>query len=166
MTRSIIFKTLIDVLFFLLCLGLLSVVFLAPTGFASRSMENKEVENWDVFSWLLLIFSVISYVALLIGIKHLRSASRYMMHQNKFHPKTAILLKKSGQFLIFSSLVGYAIFIVIFFLKLFLDAKFQLILDNSAFLQLFTTIVGLFFILQSEVLQNAADYKEENDLTI
>jgi len=166
MKKSILFKTLIDILFFLLCFGLLGALLLAPTGFATISMENKEVEHWDVFSWLFLFFSVLSYIALLLGIKHLRSAARFMLNQNKFHPKTGSLLKKSGQYLIYSSVASYVLFAIIFVKRLFLDAKFEVILDNNGLLQLFITIVGLFFIMQSEVLLKAASYKEENDLTI
>ena len=166
MKRTKLFKNLIDILYFFLCFGLLGVLFLAPTGFATISMENKDVEYWDVFSWLFFIFSMISYITMLIGIKHLKNAAKYMLDQNKFHPKIAIFLKKSGQYLIFSSLMGYAMFVMLFIKKMVFDSKFEVILDNNGLLQIFITIIGIFFILQSDVLNKAATYKEENDLTI
>ena len=68
MRHTKLFKSLIDILFYVLCLGLLVLLFLGPIGLNSIAQENKFVQEWDIISWLILVMSTVDYVLLIIGV--------------------------------------------------------------------------------------------------
>jgi hypothetical protein len=166
MKKQIIFKILIDLLFFALCIGFLSTLFVMPFGLTMIAQESKEVYDWSIFSWAIFILSLIAYIFLIIGIKQLRSAAKNMLQTNSFDDNIPKFLKRSGNNLILSSLLNYLIFIITFFKQLGLENKLNITFDNNFLLQMIVTIVGLFFIIQSNILIRAAEFKHENDLTI
>ncbi len=166
MKKAILFKTLIDILFFGLCFGLLSLIFVAPFGLTMIAQESKEVYDWKVFSWVIFMFSLIAYIFLIIGIKQLRTAAKSMLKRDLFHEDIPKFLKQSGSTLIISSLLNYLIFVIIFFKQLTQESKLEISFDNNLLLQMIITIVGLFFIIQSDTLMKATTLKNENDLTI
>lgn len=166
MKRVTLFKSLIDILFFGLCIGLLSLLFIAPFGFTLIGMENQDVLKWDIFSWIIILLSFVAYIILVIGVKHLRTSAKYMISEGQFFDKIPAALKNSGKALVVSSLLNYAMFIVIFVKKLYLNNEFSMLLDNNVLLQMILTIVGLFLIIQSDLLKIASGLKQENDLTI
>ena len=43
-----LFKSIIDILFYALCLGLLVLLVLGPLGLNSMAQENKLIQEWDV----------------------------------------------------------------------------------------------------------------------
>lgn len=166
MKKIKLFKLLIDILYYGLCLSILSLLFIAPFGFTIIGMEEQDVLKWDVFSWLIVLISFISYIILIIGIKHLRTSAKHMIIKGQFFKKIPITLKKSGKALVLSSLLNYLMFTIIFIKKLVVNSELSVLLDNNVLLQMILTIVGLFFILQSDLLRIASNLKQENDLTI
>ncbi len=166
MKKAIVFKTLIDILFIGLCFGFLSLIFVAPFGLNMFAIENKEIYDWSVFSWTIHLLSLVSYVLLLIGIKQLKKAAKHMLKKNLFAIKISDFLRKSGKYLIFSSVISYLTFLIVFIKNLTIENKLNIIFDNNLLLQMIITAVGLFFLIQSDVLRTAKQLKEENDLTI
>lgn len=161
-----LFKSVIDILFYALFLGLLAVLFLGPLGLNSIAQENKFVQEWDVISWLILGISALAYILLLIGVKYLKNVAGIMTKSISFGPSVQINLRKSGKFLIFSSLLNYLTFALVFVKQLILGVSIEIIFDNNLLLQIFITIVGLYFIIQSDILKMTFNIKSENDLTI
>ena len=89
-----------------------------------------------------------------------------MTNSISFGPSVQINLRKSGKFLIFSSLLNYLTFALIFVKQIVLDISIEITFDNNLLLQIFITIVGLYFIIQSDILKMTFNLKTENDLTI
>ena len=166
MRHTKLFKTLIDILYYVLCLGLFVLLFLGPKGLNSIAQENKFVQEWDVISWLILVMSTVAYVLLIIGVKYLKNVASIMTNSISFGPSVQINLRKSGKFLIFSSLLNYLTFALIFVKQIVLDISTEITFDNNLLLQIFITIVGLYFIIQSDILKMTFNLKSENDLTI
>lgn len=166
MKKIELFKLLIDILFYGLCIGMLSLFFIAPLGFNMIAMEEEDVLKWDIFSWTIVLLSMIAYLLLVVGVMHLRTSAKYMISKGQFFDKIPDTLKKSGKALVLSSLLNYIMFIVIFLKKLYVNNELSLLLDNNVLLQMILTIVGLFLIIQSDLLRIASDLKQENDLTI
>jgi hypothetical protein len=166
MQKAVVFKTLIDILFIGLCFGFLSLIFVAPFGLNMFAMENIEIYDWSMFSWTIHILSVVSYVLLLIGIKQLRQAAKHMLKKNIFETKISDFLRKSGKYLILSSVINYLVFLITFIRNLTVENKLNIIFDNNLLLQMMVTAVGLFFLMQSDVIKTANRLKNENDLTI
>ncbi len=166
MKHTKLFKNLISFLFYILCLGFLVILFYGPLGFNSIAQENREVQQWDFISWLLLSISAIAYVFLIIGVKYLKNMAKEMSHLGSFGLSIQYNLKQSGKYLIISSLLNYLTFALIFIKQLIIDGEVQVIFDNNILLQIILTITGLFFIIQSDILKLSNNLKKENDLTI
>ncbi|HAI43409.1 MAG TPA: hypothetical protein DCM40_37570, partial [Maribacter sp.] len=102
MRHTELFKVLIDILFYTLCLGLLVILFFGPLGLNSIAQENNFVQEWDAISWLILVISILGYILLIIGVKYLKNVAGIMTKNIGFSPSVQINLKKSGKSLIFS----------------------------------------------------------------
>ncbi|MEP2056292.1 MAG: DUF2975 domain-containing protein [Maribacter litoralis] len=161
-----LFKSIIDILFYALCLGLLVLLFLGPLGLNSMAQENKLIQEWDVISWLILAISTLAYILLIIGVKYLKNVAGIMTKSISFGPSVQINLKKSGKSLIFSSLLNYLTFALVFVKQLTINVPVEITFDNNLLLQIFITIIGLYFIIQSDILKMSYNLKQENDLTI
>lgn len=165
MTRNILFKTLIDILFFLQCFGLLGTVFILPTNISTISQANTLVEDWNILHWFMFILSAISYLIFLSGIYFLRKMAKHYLTNNIFSLNSTSLLNKSGNcFILYGALS--ILNIAIQFINNLFNSKIKLTYDINMQMSVLTLIIGLFFILQSNTLSNAKKLKEENDLTI
>jgi hypothetical protein len=166
MKHTKLFKNLINILFYILCLGFLVILFFGPLGFNTIAQENRDVQHWDFISWLLLSISAIAYVFLIIGVKYLKNMAKEMTDLGSFDLAIQYNLRQSGKCLIISSLLNYLTFALIFIKRLVLDSELEVIFDNNILLQIILTITGLFFIIQSDILKLSNNLKTENDLTI
>ncbi|WP_405400547.1 DUF2975 domain-containing protein [Maribacter sp. Asnod2-G09] len=166
MNNSKKFKLIIDVLFVLLCVGFAGLFLNLPTGLRSIGQDNKDVFDWSFFSWSLFILSLISYILLIIGIKNLKDAAKIMVSKNHFDISLPKKLRTTGNFLIISSISSYLVFILIFIEEFIIENRLNVYFDNNIFSQIMITIMGLFFVIQSNVLKLASNFKNENDLTI
>jgi len=165
MKRNILFKTLIDTLFFLQCFGLLGAIFILPNNIGTISQANILLENWNVTHWVIFILSTIGYLLFLIGIYFLRKMAKNYLSNKPFSINIIQYLKKSGQYFILYGMVTIVIIIIQFLEKLF-NSSMQFSYDLSVQMSVLSLIIGLFFTLQSNTLINAKKLKEENDLTV
>ena len=164
MVRNIIFKTLIDILFIFQGFGILGAFIIIPFGVTKINQVDLDVYEWSLQSWILLALGVFAYILFIIGLYFLRKVGRYLLSKKYFSVSVIKNLKKSGSFLIFSGIIGVFGFIIIWIIKL--NSGTATIYNGDISLPVFICMVGLFFIIQSEVLLSAKAFKEENDLTI
>lgn len=165
MKRNILFKTLIDVLFIIHCLGAMAFVFMTPVGIIDINISRLEVSEWQFIHWFILCISFISYVIFLIALFYLKKTARLILNNNFFNVQVAKYLRKSGRYFVTVSVLIFMIFISSWVNK-FALGKLEFIYNSNAVVMLLLAIIGLFFIIQSEILLAAKNYKEENDLTI
>jgi len=165
MKRNILFKTLIDILFFLQCFGLLGALVILPSNIGTISQASIVVENWNTTHWTIFILSTVGYFLFLIAIFFLRKMARSYLSNKPFSINTTQYLKKSGQYFILYGMVTIVIIIIQFLEKLF-NSSMQFSYDLSVQMSVLSLIIGLFFTLQSNTLINAKKLKEENDLTV
>ncbi|MBU3820802.1 DUF2975 domain-containing protein [Flavobacteriaceae bacterium XHP0103] len=164
MAKNFIFKTLIDILFIFQGFGIFGAFVLAPFGIAKINQVNLADNKWPTHFWILLLLGIIAYIMFMIGIYHLRKVGRYLLSKRYFTVEIISNLKRSGVFLIFSGVLGLMGFIINWILRL--EANYNAIYGTEIALPFFIGIVGLFFVIQSEALLFAKNFKEENDLTI
>ena len=164
MTRNIVFKTLIDILFIFQGFGVLGAFIIIPFGVTKINQVNVAVEKWSALFWALLIIGVIAYLMFMVGLYYLRKVGRHLLSNRYFSINIISNLKKSGMFLMYSGVIGFIGFVMAWIIKL--SSNQVTFYDTDMSLPLFIGIVGLFFIIQSEVLLSAKSFKEENDLTI
>ena len=84
MNRNILFKTLIDILFIMHCLGFAALIFLLPFGVVGINMPDTVVSDWSFMHWLSLIIGVLAYVCFLIALFYLRKTARFILNNNFF----------------------------------------------------------------------------------
>ena len=165
MKRNQLFNLLIELLFLVQAIGLLGIFIILPFGATKITMVNSPVEKWSVGLWFFFILSLLVYVLYIIGLWYLRKVSHQIYSNNYFNYTTITSLKKSGHFFVASSLVNLGLYGLYFVLKL-LNGEVQLTTDLNGVLPIFILIIGLFFLIQSDVLSKAKSFKEDNELTI
>lgn len=166
MKKLITFKTLIDILFILHCTGFFAALFIFPLNPYDFDKSEYYISNWSLLHWAIVIVGVLGYILLLIGLFQLKKTAGYILRRKQFTNEAINNLKKSGKNFVYTSIIITSIHLLRITLvntheKLLFIGDF-----NSFFSILLLMIVGLFFIIQSEILLSAKNYKEENDLTI
>lgn len=164
MKKNFIFKTLIDVLFIFQGFGILGAFIIMPFGITKINQVNLDVDKWSVKFWILLAFGIITYFMFMSGLFYLRKVGRYLLSKRYFTINIISNLKRSGVFLVYSGVFGLIGVIMTWIIKS--ETNYSTIYDTDIALPFFIGIVGLFFIIQSEVLLSAKNFKDENELTI
>lgn len=165
MKKTILFKTLVDILYILHFIGLIGILFIIPFGVVNINQVNVNVEDWSLFYWLISITSLIAYIVFLRGLYYLRKMARFLLSNKYFSENIIKNLRKSGNHFLLTGTISFIILVAQWFNKLY-GGKFELIYDTNLLVPLFLTIIGMFFIIQSNTLDLAKNIKEENELTI
>lgn len=168
MKKEFLFKLLIDIIYFISFLGIMTIIIFVPFLIFSENRFKIEVINLKTDSltlthWLVIIVMIIGYIMFFKGIFHIRRVARFLLTKKYFSLEVILNLKNSGKAFLYSGLLYIAISIVVSITKLF---EGNLVINFSFITPLFITSIGLFFILQSNVLKLAKGLKEENALTI
>ena len=164
MRRNIVFKTLIDILFIFQGFGILGAFLIMPFGVTKINQINLDVSEWSVTYWSLLVLSLIAFIVFITGVFFLRKVGRYLLSNQYFAIEVIDNLKKSGRFFIYTGIISFSVFVISWIVK-FNSGNVSLY-NTDVVLPLFITIVGLFFLIQSDVLMVSKGAKEDNDLTI
>lgn len=165
MKRTILFKTLVDILYILHFIGLIGILFIIPFGVVQINQVKVGVEEWTLFYWLIVIVGIIAYIIFLRGLYYLRKMARFLLSNKYFSKKISRNLKSSGNHFLASGIISFALVVAIWLNKLY-GGKIELIYDANLFVPLFLTIIGLFFIIQSNALDLAKNIKSEHELTV
>lgn len=164
MKRNILFKTLVDILFLFQAIGIIGLFFIMPFGMSKINMMDLPVSKWTWAYCLILLISVICYVIFVLGLYHLRKMARHLLTNKYFDLKVVNHLKKSGNYFVATGIFGFIVFISTWIVKITYN-KISLY-DSDVMLSLFMIMIGLFFIIQSEVILNAKNFKDDSELTI
>jgi hypothetical protein len=165
MKKAILFKTLVDILYILHFIGLIGIIFIIPFGTVNINQINMSVEDWSLFYWSIFIVSLFAYIIFLRGLYFLRKMAKFLLTNKYFSDDTIVNLKKSGNNFLYTGIISFALIVVLWISKL-TGGKFELIYDNNLLIPLFLSIIGMFFIIQSNALNLAKGIKEENELTV
>lgn len=165
MKKAILFKTLVDILYIVHFIGLVGILFMIPFGTVNINQVNMNVEDWSIFYWSIFIVSLFAYIIFLRGLYFLRKMARFLLTNKYFTENTIKNLKKSGNNFLYTGIISFALIIALWISKL-TGGKFELMYDNNLLIPLFLSIIGMFFIIQSNALNLAKGIKEENELTV
>ncbi len=165
MKKTILFKTLVDILYYLHFLGLLGMFLIIPFDVMNINQVNLKIEDWNFFHWLILLVSIIVYIIFLRGLYFLRKTAKFLLFNNHFSKDLSTSLNKSGNHFLITGLFSFLLMIAFSIFKI-TQGKIELIHNFNSMTPLFLMIIGLFFIIQSKTLEIAKNYKEENELTV
>ncbi len=164
MKQNILFKTLVDILFIFQSVGIIGIIFIMPFGVAKINMMDFPVEDWTWIHWVIVIVSLIGYIIFVVGLYHLRKVARHLLSNKYFDLKVVTHLKKSGNYFVASGIFSFVVFLAVWIVKL--TMSHISLYDSDVMLSFFLIMVGLFFIIQSEVILNAKNFKDDSELTI
>ena len=165
MKKTILFKTLVDILYFLHFIGLLGIILILPFGIVNINQANISVEDWSFFNWIIVIISLTTYIIFLRGLYYLRKMARFLLSNKYFSNLIISNSKKSGTHFLLTGVLSLFLIILLWINKLY-DGKLELVYDINFMIPLFLMIIGMFFIIQSKTLLLAKNIKEENELTV
>ena len=164
MKRNILFKTLVDILFVAQVIGFIGILFFIPSGVMKINMMDLPLAEWTWISWIILFLSLMGYIVFVIGLFHLRKVARQLLSKRYFDITVVNHLRKSGSCFILAGILSFVVFIILWSVKI--SVQKVSIYDTDFMISLFVMTIGLFFIIQSEVIKNAKNFKDDSDLTI
>tara|TARA_R110001592_G_scaffold131477_1_gene345394 strand:- start:169865 stop:170362 length:498 start_codon:yes stop_codon:yes gene_type:complete len=165
MKKTILFKTLVDVLYTLQVIGFIAVLFMIPFGLVNITNENVSAQEWDLFYWLVFTVTLVKSLVFLRGLYFLRRMARILLSDKYFSGNIIRYLRKSGNHFLLASLISFALIFAQWIGKM-VNGKIELGYDQEILVPLFLAIIGIFFIIQSGTLDLAKSLKEENELTV
>jgi len=165
MKKSILFKSFVDILFYLHVIGLFGMLIIIPFGSVNINQVIMKVEDWTLLTVVIAIVSLTIYVVFLRGLYYLRKMARFLVSNKYFSERIIKNLRKSGIHFLCTGILSFLLMILFWIAKLY-DGKLELTYDLDFMIPLFLMIIGLFFIIQSETLLLAKNFKEENELTV
>jgi hypothetical protein len=151
--------------------GIIGFLFVLPFGIFSTSVGDVRLENPEDFSKLPILYwfavgaSIATYMLMLISLFYLKKTARHFLDNNLLKNLVIDNLSKNGKFLVLTAIGTTLSYILIWFAKIE-GGTLTLQYGTNIFIPLFIAIVGLFFILIANTLNNARLLQEENDLTI
>lgn len=165
MKKSFLFKSLVDYLYFLNIGGFFLLLIFIPFGLVESIQINESDEDWSVLVVSISCISVLTYIVFLRGVYYLRKMARHLLTNKYFSKQIIKSLKTSGTHFLLAGIMFIIIMILGWIGKLS-EGHFELVYDVNLMIPLFLMIIGLFFIIQSETLLLAKNFKEENELTV
>ena len=153
-----LFKSLIEILFFLHVLGLFAIVLWFPLGIFDGA--NTEQLHW--WEWIILTLYCIIYLIFLRGLFFLRKTARKLLQNKIFTKYVAYSTQISG----FHFIIAGILLLLINLSEIFFQIYFESLPKSFLITSVFLIMIGLFFIIQSEILLKAIDIKDENDMTV
>ncbi|PCH76017.1 MAG: hypothetical protein COB98_07475 [Flavobacteriaceae bacterium] len=159
------FKLLVDIIFGIHVLGLAGIIFAIPVGIVNINQIKVSPDDWTLVHVIYAIISIVVYVLFLIGLFYLRKTALFLLKRNQFSLGIILNLKSSGLFFIVAGGLSFVQMLGLWLWELY-QGTFYLTYESNTMTPLFITIIGLFFVLQSNSLNFAMKFKNENELTI
>ena len=165
MKKSFLFKSLVDYLYILNVGGFLLLLITISFGFVEINEIKGSDEDWSVLAISISCVSVLTCIVFLKGVYYLRKMARHLLTNKYFSKQIIKYLKISGTHFLLAGVMFVVIMILRWIGKLRVGL-FEFVYDTNLMVPLFLMIIGLFFMIQSEALLVAKNFKEENDLTV
>lgn len=157
-----LFKTLIEILFLLLLLGV-GVIMLILPFMAGAAVDG--LKGFSVFGGIAAVIAIACVFLFLRGLFYLRKVAKHLLANQYFSIPIVNSLRKSGKDFLWTGLLSLGVMGVLWIGNV-TEGELVFGLDINMMASLFLMIVGLFFIIQSNALAFAKDIKAENDLTV
>jgi len=165
MKKSFLFKSLVDYLYILNVGGFLLLLITISFGFVEINEIKGSDEDWSVLAISISCVSALTCIVFLRGVYYLRKMARHLLTNKYFSKQIIKYLKISGTHFLLAGVMFVVIMILRWIGKLRVGL-FEFVYDTNLMVPLFLMIIGLFFMIQSEALLVAKNFKEENDLTV
>lgn len=169
MRKLIILRAILNLFFFFLIMDVIATLFLLILFIFSSeppipvSINNQPLTSINLEEILLLISAFIGFMFFIYGVFLFKMVLNYFTRRKLFNNQIIRYFKLIGfSFILYSFLTNLSVFIY----KMAINNKIELVFFSGFNSFLFSTSIGLFFIVLAEIFSIAKNYKEESDLTI
>lgn len=170
MKTARLIKNFIDVLIGILTLSLLGSIFLLGYSAFQQSEVSihipeayKDVELYNWKTYIVVFLFIVEYVLIIIGLVSLRKGIVKLMEGDFFSQTISLNFKRTGKLFV---TVGLTTIFLRFIADLVILQKIGITLDYTNSSLLFVSIMGLFFMLFSIIMEEANELKVDKELTI
>ena len=158
---------LIKIFFYLVSAGLIGNLFMILIAIDDNDLSYLEYSLSDQLTPLMITIIILRFLSRIIffyGVFHLIKVLKFEEFEDTFSKQTALRFKKAGAFMI----VFFSLNAILNGLDyLFVDFQYLIKYSYSIMsFQYFSGIIGLFFIIFSQIMLKATEMKQENELTI
>ena len=165
MKNSFLLKSLVDILYIILFMGLGGMILLIPFVMFHLDGEIITLKDFSSGNWISFSLKILTYLILLRGLYFLRKVLRSFLSEQIFNWDVVKHLMKSGWHLFYSGIL-YIGFVSNSWLWKINKDNLEMISTSFTIIPLLLMIIGLFFVIQSRFVKKAILYKEEIDLTV
>jgi hypothetical protein len=160
-------KIFIDFLYFTYFSGIIGLIALIPISIFIVSRNEIRFENIKekILIAVALFIGTITYIIFFRGLFLLRKVATQILLNKLFSMSIITNMKKTGKYFTWTGVLLIITYTFIWFGKLF-NNKIEIIFSFNSLIPFLLIIFGLFFIIQSNALDIARRFKEENELTI
>lgn len=169
MRKLVLLKTLVDFIWIVTCIPLIPIlIFLSVyIFFINQPLSNwlpidSLEDNFQGFMDKVLFFLIICFVLLLVYCFYLFRKTLRKFQQRK--PFDDFVIQAYGKIGKLMTISGITISVIVFLSKMFYKGIIEIHLGLTPYV--FIIVLGLFFMILSEVFLIAKTAKEENELTI
>jgi hypothetical protein len=163
-------KTLLHFIWFFSIIGIIGMAIFIPFQFFSNDpfdipikINGKILLAVDLTTKIILTFMVIAYCFFVYGIYHLKKVLDLFSKRIIFDESIILLLHQIGlNFILASLFTG----LPLLFYKIIHEGNIGIEFGGGFSSFLFTSSLGLFFMVLSDVFKVAKTMKEENELTV
>lgn len=166
MKTQIALKTALDIAFFGSVIAIIGSLLVFPSGILIIPEEIKTGPLSKTLFYSLYGTAILAPVLFAIGLHFLRTLVKCYTKPKKEQANIPLLLNKSGNFILASSVALIAESLLSFFFQATYQNIVEISINSGAITTLFLLSIGLFFKIQSNVLQAAIIAQNENELTI
>jgi len=170
MRKLYILKTIVDLFWFFSLLAALALLIFLPILFFSSepidipiNIGGTEMLVLDLISKIIIFGLFLSYCFFMYGIFLFKKVLSLFAEKQIFEAKVIVLLNRIGVFFLIASVIAV---VMQFFARAYVKDEIGISLGSGFDSFLFTSSIGLFFMVLAEVFQTGKNMKEENDLTI
>ncbi|MDP3353942.1 MAG: DUF2975 domain-containing protein [Flavobacteriaceae bacterium] len=169
MRKLIILRAILNLFFFFLIMNAIGTLFLFILFLFSDELlipimiDNQQLTSINQGEIFLMISAFIGFAFFIYGVFLFKKVLNHFTRRKIFNNEIIRYFKLIGvSFIIYSFLTNLSIFIY----KIAVSNKFEMVFFSGFNSFLFSTSIGLFFIVLAEIFSIAKNYKEESDLTI
>ena len=117
----------------------------------------------DIMQYVFMAFKLIVYIVFISGLLKLRFATKLLLEKDFYKFELIKALGFAGKAIVITGILSW---LIDGLSHIYFNDEISISISEKTFVYLFVTAMGLFLMLMGNVINDAKNLKQENDLTI